>query len=61
MIQSSGLPATIALAATKIEPQEADMRAIYCFRYLSHVARGIHGPLTARQIWGDVRSIWLND
>ena len=37
------------------------MRAIYCFRYLSHVARGIHGPLTARQIWGDVRSIWLND
>lgn len=34
------------------------MRAIYCLRYLYHVARGFHGRLTQRQIVGDVHSIW---
>lgn len=37
---------------------DTDMQIIYVFRYLYHVARGWHGKLTARQIFGDACSIW---
>lgn len=29
-----------------------------CLRYIGHVAGGYHGPLTPRQILGDLRAIW---
>jgi hypothetical protein len=33
-------------------------KAFYCFLYLWDVCRGVHGRLTVREAWGDIRAIY---